>query len=85
MKMEIVAVRDRATEAYAQPIFVPALGVAIRSFQDEVNREDPNNNLNLHPEDFALFHLGTYDDNTGLFDTLEAPVGLLTGSQAKKA
>jgi hypothetical protein len=30
--------------------------------------------LNKHPEDFRLFQLGEYDDNSGFFDNLDEPV-----------
>lgn len=63
----VVAVRDFAMMAYAPPIFVPSKGVAIRSFADECNREDQNNNLNMHPEDFELHCLAMWDEDSGVF------------------
>ena len=54
MKLEVCAVLDRAVAAYGRPIFVPTNAVAIRSFGDEVNRVDPNNQMNAHPNDFAF-------------------------------
>lgn len=68
MRYKIVCVRDRAADVYAQPHFVAATGVAIRGFSDEINRQDENNQLYKHPEDFDLFLLGEYDDQTGEFD-----------------
>ena len=50
--------------------FVASEGVAIRQFQDEVNRESDDNQLYRHPDDFQLFYLGTFDDNTGAMDLL---------------
>ncbi|AXH76064.1 MAG: nonstructural protein [Microviridae sp.] len=70
MRYKMVVVRDRAADVYNQPAFVPSLGIAIRSFADEVNRVDVNNQLNKHPEDFDLFYLGEYDDNSGEFDAV---------------
>lgn len=61
----IVAIRDRAIDAFGQPFFVQARGQAIRSFQDEINRADANNNLHNHPDDFDLYILGTYEEETG--------------------
>ena len=69
MKLEIYAVRDRATDQYGTPMFLMANGQAIRSFADEVNRKDDKNPLNTHSEDFDLYHLGNWDTDTGLFDT----------------
>ena len=48
-------------------------GVAMRQFQDEVNRESDDNQLYRHPDDFQLFYLGTFDDNTGAMDLLAQP------------
>lgn len=67
MELIIVAVRDRAADVFAQPNFVHSVGGAIRSFSDEINRVAHDNVLNKHPEDFDLYQLGVYDDNSGLF------------------
>lgn len=73
MRLVIVAIRDRAIDAYGTPFFVPHLGGAVRSFSDEVNRRDEKNQLNQHPEDFDLYELGFYDDATGAFELHERP------------
>jgi len=83
MKLELLAVFDRAAQAYARPMFLPSIGVGIRSFTDEVNRNDPENNLCNHPDDFDLFHLGSFDDITGSFDLLEFPELVVIGKQVK--
>jgi len=67
MKLVLCSVKDRAADAYGRPMFVPSVGVAIRSFSDEVNRKDQENQLFNHPDDFDLYELGEFDDNTGLF------------------
>ena len=69
MKLNIYAIRDRATDQFGNPMFMVANGQAIRSFADEVNREDATNQLYQHPEDFDLYELGSYDTDTGAFDT----------------
>lgn len=66
-KLIIVAIRDRAVDAFFRPVFAPTIGVAVRSFQDEINRQDPNNELAKHPEDYDLYQLGTFDEETGRF------------------
>ena len=73
MKMVIVTILDTAAGAYGRPAFVASEGVAIRQFQDEVNRESDDNQLYRHPDDFQLFYLGTFDDNTGAMDLLASP------------
>jgi len=69
MRYKILAIRDRAIDCFGQPIFAASIGGAIRSFGDEVNRPDTNNQLNKHPEDFDLYLLGEFDDVTGQFHT----------------
>jgi hypothetical protein len=82
MKKVIAAYRDQQAQVFGQPIFAPALGVVIRSFTDEVNNQYETNMLYHHPEDFILFHIGNYDDNTGLIEPME-PVKLISGLEAK--
>lgn len=79
MILKICAVRDRAADCFGQPFFVPAIGGAIRSFGDEVNRKAEGNSLAAHPEDFDLYELGTFDDNTATFDLLKQPRQLAVG------
>lgn len=83
MKLVLCTVKDRAADAYGRPMFVPSVGVAIRSFSDEVNRKDPDNQLFNHPDDFDLYELGEFDDNTGLFDLHDQPKLLSLGKQVK--
>lgn len=79
----VVSVHDTALDAFSRPFYTPTIGAAIRSFQDEVNRDSPDNPLNKHPEDFNLFQLGTWDDNNGKHENLETPKQISIGKQAK--
>jgi len=79
----ICTVKDRAADAYGRPMFVPSTGVAIRSFSDEINRNAADNQLYNHPDDFDLYELGSFDDNTGLFSLCEQPKLLSLGKQVK--
>ena len=83
MKLIICTVKDRAADAYGRPMFVPSTGVAIRSFSDEINRNNADNQLFNHPDDFDLYELGEFDDNTGLFALHEQPKLLSLGKQVK--
>jgi len=69
MRYKILAIRDRAIDSYGQPFYSASVGGAVRSFADEINRAADSNQLNKHPEDFDLFLLGEFDDQTGEFDT----------------
>lgn len=70
MKFKVLSIRDRAADIFSQPMFFGSVGAGIRSFGDEVKRVDPNNNLNKHPEDFDLYQIATYDDETGEFEPM---------------
>lgn len=79
MMQFIVSVKDRAAEVFNRPFFVPHRNVAIRDFTDEVNRSAADNQLNKHPDDFDLYLLGQFDDNSGTFTAEEAPMVLVRG------
>lgn len=71
MTSVVCAVRDSAMQAFAQPAFVPSVGVAVRSFSSEVNRKDPQNVLSQHPEDFELWHVADWNEEAGAFSVPE--------------
>jgi hypothetical protein len=83
MKQIICTVKDRAADAYGRPMFVPSAGVAIRSFSDEINRNNAENQLYNHPDDFDLYELGEFDDNTAVFSLHDQPKLLSLGKQVK--
>ncbi len=83
MKYVVVSIKDRAADAFGRPAFVPSVGVAIRSFSDEVNRDNSENQMYAHPDDFDLFELGSYDDSTGIVEMLDQPKLLILGKNAK--
>lgn len=71
MRKVICAIRDAKAEVFGRPIFVNAIGEAIRLLSDEVNsKTSPDNVYANHPGDFALYELGTFDDNTGCINSL---------------
>ena len=73
MKMVMVSIKDTAADAFGRPAFVASEGVAVRQFQDEVNRSSDDNQLYKHPDDFHLYYLGLFDDNSGKIELLETP------------
>jgi len=79
----ICSVKDRAADAFGRPLFVPSVGLAIRSFSDEVNRQADDNQMFHHSDDFDLFELGTFDDNTGIIECYSQPKLLTLGKSVK--
>lgn len=72
----IVALYDKKASMFLQPFFVPTVGVAYRTLQDEARR-DPEFVVAKHPDDFALFSLGTFSESTGDLVTTGAPSMLI--------
>lgn len=70
MKYFVVSVRDRAADVFAVPNFVNSIGGAIRSFGDAINSKQADSALCLHPEDFDMYELGSFDDATGSYEAL---------------
>jgi len=69
----VYAVKDLAVQAFGDCFLTRAPGEAMRSFQDEVNRTDGKSAVAQHPEDYELYKIGTYDDQTGKLHALEHP------------
>jgi hypothetical protein len=86
MRYLLVAVKDNAVEAFQPVASVRARGEAIRSFQDAINNPQ-NIQLNSHPEDFDLYYIGDFDDQTGRitddYDGGRLPVRLARGADYK--
>lgn len=72
----IYSVKDLKAGAFAPPFFMPRDEAAIRAFGDAVQGGDTL--MIRHPEDFALYCLGEFDDNLGLVAGLETPKLLAT-------
>lgn len=62
----MVAIKDRALNAYMRPFFAQTKGQAIRMFNDEINNADSP--MHKHPDDYDLWYLGEWDDQTGRLD-----------------
>lgn len=84
MEIIVVSIKDRLANVHGQPMFFATTGTAIRAFQDAIN--DQQSNVSKHPDDYDLFQLGTYNDETGTFTNAEAgPKLLAVGKQLKNA
>lgn len=75
-KLKVFTVYDAKVEAYMQPFMLQSQGQAVRSWMDVVN--DAKTQFSKHPEDFTLFYIADYDENTGRYENLTAPVPVAT-------
>lgn len=65
MKLNIYSIFDTASGLYSRPFFTQSDGEAIRSFTDLSS--DAKHPVGMHPEDYTLYRLGTFNDNNGAF------------------
>ena len=63
MILQIYTIYDEKALCYSKPMMHTNEGVAVRDFRQAVN--SPGTPFSAFPEDFVLFHVGTFDDNTG--------------------
>jgi len=70
MKLNIYSIYDDTAKAFMQPFFLHNHALAVRAFTDQVNSETPNS-LSLHPEQFTLYHVGEFNDETGNLELRE--------------
>lgn len=83
MHLQIFTIRDRALGAYMQPWCAQSIGLALRMFQDELANEQGQ--MHKHPDDYDLYHVGTFEDDIGHIVPLEAPKQIATGRNTKQA
>ena len=83
MITQVVALFDGKVEAFGMPQFVQSVGAGVRAFGDAVNGSG-DSDIRRHPEDFQLFHLGSFDDETGRFTQFDVPKLLSAGLTLKQ-
>lgn len=73
MKLKVFAVYDEKACVYGTPFFMMTEAEATRAFKDLAN--DEKTTVGRHPSDFALFCLGTFDNEEGEFVGKETNMG----------
>lgn len=66
MLLLMFSVHDSVSGIYDRPFVARAEGDAVRSFGDIA--KDKEHPIGKHPEHFSLFHVGMWNDNTGMID-----------------
>lgn len=74
MKSEKFAIHDSKVAAFITPFFSPTVASAIRDFTTACNTE--TSQFNQHAGDYTLFHLGTFDHESGKTVELQTSVNL---------
>lgn len=82
MEYVLISIKDTSVDRFQGVSSARATGEAIRNLQDAVN--DPRNEtLYKHPDDFHLYQVGTFDDQTGVITPMNPPLKLSDGRQLK--
>jgi hypothetical protein len=68
---KIFSIRDSKAEIFHQPFYQKSHGEAERTFHQLCN--DPKSTLFQFPEDFDLYYVGEYNDQSGVFKPLNTP------------
>lgn len=77
--MKVLTIRDIKAEANMPVFCMRSRGEAIRAFGDACKKND-GSPLSVHPEDYVLFEVGEFDEQTGLIKAYTAPVSVCIGS-----
>lgn len=74
MALKIFTVNDSKAKAWGMPMILKSSGEAVRSFTDVAN--DTATMIGKHPEDFALFEIGEYCEQTGVITSYPEKISL---------
>lgn len=81
MNVKLFCVYDCKSEIFKPPFTALTTADALRSWAAICN--DPQTQISMHPADFTLFELGTYDQTKGEFTLYAAKVSLGTALEQK--
>ena len=71
MILKMYSIRDSKAEIYNRIWCLTTHGEAERAFRDLAN--DDGTTVGKHPEDYDLYYLGKFDDNSGKFEPVDSP------------
>lgn len=78
MKVPVFSIRDLKAEAFGPVFMQNTVGLASRMFGEMANSRD--HSVGRHPDDFKLYQVGTFDDESGKLESLEPVRYVSTGS-----
>lgn len=81
-KLQMFALFDKKAVAYSLYYAMPQKGQVLRAMEDDVN--NPQTAMSRHPEDYALYHIGEFDDASGSIKCLASPVHVEEALALKK-
>lgn len=72
MLVKVFSIRDSKAEVFNSPFFLPTRAMAIRTFAAETSNSESM--ISKYPSDFALYEIGSYDDQQGRLEPYDVPV-----------
>lgn len=60
MILRCYAIYDEKAEAFKTPFFMPAVGMAVRAFENL--RKEPTSEVSRNPDDYTLWYVSAFDD-----------------------
>lgn len=80
MVLKVFSIRDSKAEVYNMPFYQKTMGEAERSFRQAAM--DEKTTLSKYPEDYDLYYLGEYDDNSGKLIPKDTPEHIMKAVDA---
>lgn len=71
MLQKMYSIRDSKAEIFYPPMFQKTHGEAERTFNKMV--QDEKSMISQYPDDYDLYYIGEYDDQTGTINSLQTP------------
>lgn len=75
MQLKMYSIYDSKAKVYNRPVFLHSDPEAERMLKMSV--QDPNSLISKFPEDYDLFAIGTYDDQTGKIVPNDSPTHIV--------
>lgn len=75
----LFSIYDEKAETYSLPLTHTSISVAIRSFTAGI--KNPQSFLNQFPADYALYLIGTFDENTSQINSYPTPRYIVRASE----
>ena len=82
MQLKAFSIRDAKAGVFNTPFFQKSIGEAERNFDKLV--KDPTSMVAQYPDDFDLYYLGDYDDQSGNIKSLDTPQHLTKAALLKQ-
>ncbi len=69
MESVLLSIFDVKADCFLPPFFAPSVAHGVRTFSDFSN--DLETPIGMHPADYTLFHLGTFNKSSGVVHVID--------------